>query len=213
MLVCEVGYKPIDYDDYKPSTLYGESKVLTELIIKKSKFINSQWNIIRPTSIWGPWFEEPYRNFFDLLIRGKYYNLKNEAAIKTFGYVGNAVYQIDKLLFASENSLQFKTFYIGDSPPINISDWADEILKTLGMSPATKLPIIVFKVAALCGDLASKVGIKLPMSSFRLKNMTTNNIQNLEDLYISVGVPPFSRTEGIEQTLNWLLKKNSYNMK
>ena len=213
MLVCEVGYKPIDYDDYKPSTIYGESKVLGELIIKNSALIKSEWSIVRPTSIWGPWFGEPYRNFFDLLMRGRFYNLKDGAAIKTFGYVGNAVYQIDKLMFSSDNNQQCKTFYIGDSPAINISDWADEILKTLGMAPAIKLPFLAFKILALLGDWASKVGVKIPMSSFRLRNMTTNNIQNLEDLYMSVGAPPFSRTEGIEQTLNWLINKNANNAK
>ena len=54
MLVCELGYSPKNFNDYKPNTLYGESKVLTEKIVKKFK---NSWTIVRPTSIWGPWFE------------------------------------------------------------------------------------------------------------------------------------------------------------
>ena len=34
MYVCEPGYMPKDFEDYAPHTLYGESKVETEKIIK-----------------------------------------------------------------------------------------------------------------------------------------------------------------------------------
>lgn len=206
MLVCEVGYQPVDYDDYRPSTVYGESKVWTEKIIKNHASINSEWNIVRPTSIWGPWFGEPYRNFFDILMRGKYVNLKGMSATKTFGYVGNAVYQLDRLLFSQDSSLSSKTLYIGDWPPINITEWADDILLALGKSPAIKVPYPLFKMLALFGDWAGKLGVQIPMNSFRLRNMTTNNVCQLADLYEAVGVPPYSRAEGIQQTLNWLKK-------
>jgi nucleoside-diphosphate-sugar epimerase len=206
MLVCEVGYQPVDYDDYRPSTVYGESKVLTEIIIKNHTSIHSEWNIIRPTSIWGPWFGQPYRNFFDILIRGRYVNLKAFSATKTFGFVGNSVYQLDELLFSQDSALNHKTLYIGDSPPINISEWADEILLALEKSPAIKLPYPLFKMLALFGDWAGKLGVNIPMNSFRLRNMTTNNICQLDDLYDTVGVPPYSRAEGIRQTLNWMRK-------
>jgi len=206
MLVCEVGYQPVDSDDYRPSTVYGESKVWTEKIIKNHASINSAWNIVRPTSIWGPWFGEPYRNFFDILMRGRYVNLKGMSATKTFGYVGNAVYQLDQLLFNQDSSLSSKTLYIGDCPPINISEWADEILLALRKSPAIKAPYPIFKILALFGDLTGKLGVQIPMNSFRLRNMTINNVCQLEDLYEAVGVPPYSRDEGIQQTLNWLRK-------
>ncbi len=209
MLVCEVGYQPVDYDDYRPSTVYGESKVLTEKIIKNSELINSEWNIIRPTSIWGPWFGEPYRNFFDILISGRYVNLKGTSATKTFGYVGNAVYQMNQLLFSQDSSLNCKTIYIGDFPPINISEWADDILRALGKSPAIKVPYPLFKMLALLGDWAGKLGVQIPMNSFRLRNMTTNNICQLEDLYAAVGMPPYSRADGIQQTLDWLRKEKN----
>lgn len=63
MLVCHTGYYPKDQFDYAPNTLYGESKVETEKIVWDNK-PQCDWAIIRPTSIWGPWFGVPYRNFF-----------------------------------------------------------------------------------------------------------------------------------------------------
>lgn len=204
MLVCEVGYQPNDYDDYKTSTFYGESKALSERFIKSKASISSDWNIIRPTSIWGPWFAVPYRNFFDMILQGRYVNIKGVTATKTFGFVGNAIYQIDALLFSQKNSISRKTYYIGDNPPTNISEWANEILKSLGKRHAVELPLFFFKILAYLGDMLGAFGISFPMSSFRLRNMTTNNIQNLEDLYNDIGSPPFSRLEGIDLTLEWL---------
>jgi GlcNAc-P-P-Und epimerase len=203
MLVCRVGYIPKNFDDYCPNTAYGESKVETEKIIKQSE-ISCAWNIIRPTSIWGPWFGEPYRNFFDLVIGGWYLNMKGRTATKTFGFIGNAVYQIDKLLFLQDFSENSRSYYIGDNPPINISEWADEILIELGKPRARLVPFRLFELAALCGDVLNKFGCPFPMNKYRLKNMTTDNIINLDDLYIAVSEPPYSRSNGIRITLDWI---------
>ena len=49
MLVCRFGYIPKDEFDYSPNTLYGESKVLTEKIIRDSD-MKHEWTIVRPTT-------------------------------------------------------------------------------------------------------------------------------------------------------------------
>ena len=58
-LVCEIGYEPKDEFDYRPSTVYGESKIIGEKIVRSSKIENANWIIVRPTSLWGPWFGIP----------------------------------------------------------------------------------------------------------------------------------------------------------
>ena len=68
MYVCEPGYMPKDFEDYAPHTLYGESKVETEKRIKERN-PEYTWSIIRPTSIWGPWFGEPYNKFFHIVFQ------------------------------------------------------------------------------------------------------------------------------------------------
>ena len=102
MLVCEAGYIPKSENDYKANTVYGQSKVWSEEYIKNNTAIKFDWNIVRPTSIWGPWFGTPYRNFFDMLIQDRYFNIKGSKTRKTFGFVGNVVYQIDKLLLSTD---------------------------------------------------------------------------------------------------------------
>ena len=63
--VTKNGYVVKNQFDYCPHTIYGESKVITENNVWKNK-PKCDWCIIRPTSIWGPWFGVPYRNFFDM---------------------------------------------------------------------------------------------------------------------------------------------------
>src|SRR5690606_29131795 len=94
MLVNKVGYKPTDYFDYNPTTTYGHSKVMGEGIVFNNKENLTEFCIIRPTSIWGEWFSEPYRNFFDYILSEKYFHPGKRTCTKTYGYVGNAVFQI-----------------------------------------------------------------------------------------------------------------------
>jgi nucleoside-diphosphate-sugar epimerase len=84
MLVCKFGYRPQSDNDYCPDTLYGQSKVKTENIIRQTK-LSAEWAIIRPTSIWGPWFAEPYLNFFQMIVAGRFVHPGRKAGNATFG--------------------------------------------------------------------------------------------------------------------------------
>lgn len=202
MLVCHTGYHPKNQFDYAPSTLYGESKVKTEEIVWANK-PQCDWAIIRPTSIWGPWFGVPYRNFFDMVRAHRYFHIGHRGCTKTYGYVGNAVYQIEQILFNETRDENQKVFYIGDNPPTNIEEWANEIASELGYK-IMRMPWWLLKLAAWGGDVLKWIGIPFPMTSFRLKNMTTDNIMDLSATYKIAPNPPFSRKEGIKKTLEWL---------
>lgn len=204
MLVCHTGYYPKDQFDYAPTTLYGESKVKTENIVWANKPI-CDWAILRPTSIWGPWFGVPYRNFFDMVKARRYFHIGHKSCTKTYGYVGNAVYQIDQILMNDTRDENNKVFYIGDEPPIFIEEWANEIAKELGFK-VPRMPMPLLRCAGWFGDFISLFGIHFPMTSFRLKNMTTDNIIDLKNTYAIAPNPPYSRIEGVKMTLEWMNK-------
>ena len=82
MLVCHAGYYPQNQFDYAPKTIYGESKVETEKAVWANKPM-CDWAIIRPTSIWGPWFGVPYRNFFDMVLKHRYIHIGHRSCTKT----------------------------------------------------------------------------------------------------------------------------------
>ena len=118
-LVCQIGYVPKNNNDYCPTTIYGESKALGEKILKRKKYKKfKKWVNTRPTSLWGPWFDEPYKNFFDVIKKRLYMHPSNKKIYKSFGYVENSVFQIIKLMLAPSRSVEKKTFYFS-----NFSDW------------------------------------------------------------------------------------------
>jgi GlcNAc-P-P-Und epimerase len=209
MYVCKPGYVPKNYNDYKPHTPYGQSKVDGELLVKKITDAKYQWVIVRPTSIWGSWFGIPYIDFFKIVYQGKYFDFGNTCT-KTYGYVENTIHQIQKLV--DSEAVQGKTFYLGDQPPIQISEWADEISVEMGKGHIKKIPFFVMKTAALAGDVLAAFKVKFPITSFRLANMTTNNILPLDDLYSITGTPPVSRNEGVKRTIAWLVEVKGYQL-
>jgi nucleoside-diphosphate-sugar epimerase len=202
MYVCEPGYMPKDFEDYAPHTLYGESKVETERRIKECN-PRYTWSIIRPTSIWGPWFGEPYNKFFHIVLRHMYFHMGKRACRKTYGYVENAIYEIMSIFEADVEKVNRKVFYIGDYEPYDITEWANEIAKESGIW-IPKIPYWCFKCAGWFGDLLKKFGIAFPMTSFRLHNMTTDNVHNLEPIKAIAPNLPVSRIEGTKRTLDWI---------
>lgn len=205
MYVCRPGYQPKDFDDYAPHTIYGESKVLTEKIIKE-RSPSYNWAIMRPTSIWGPFFSEPYNRFFKIVMKRMYFHLGEKACKKTYGYIDNTIYQILALLKRDTAEIKGKTFYLGDYTPYDITEWANEIAASLGFK-IPKIPFFLFRIAALGGDALKKMGINFPMTSFRLKNMTTDNIQDLTPIQFIAPDLPVSRKEGVKKTIAWLMEQ------
>lgn len=205
MYVCEPGYTPKDFDDYKPHTIYGESKVMTEKIIKE-KNPSYEWAIIRPTSIWGPYFGEPYDLFFKIVISRKYLHMGTKACKKTYGYIDNFVYQLDSLLKTPIQNINKKVFYLGDYEPYDITEWANEIASERGIK-IPNVPFFVFQGLAFIGDVLGYAKIKFPMTSFRLKNMTTNNIFDLSSIEEIAPNLPIERKVGVAKTVEWLSEK------
>src|SRR5690606_29126328 len=111
---------------------YGESKALSEVAIRSKCFPSEKWVIVRPTSIWGPWFDVPYKQFFLAVAKGHYIHPKNLHIRKSFGYVGNTVRQLEKILSARTLDVTGRTFYLADHPPIDVLNFAQRIQQATG---------------------------------------------------------------------------------
>lgn len=202
MLVCRGGYMPKDEDDYNPNTIYGESKIIGEKIVKEAD-LNYAWSIIRPTSIWGPWFKVPYKNFFDMIRNGTYFHVGHKSSTKTYGFVGNSIYQIKELLFNNSDYTNKHVFYIGDGLT-NIEEWANEIANAFNKK-ILRIPFPILKLAASVGDGLKKLNIRFPLTSFRLNNMISDNKVDLSKTKIIAPNNPYTRIEGIQKTKDWYL--------
>lgn len=206
MLVCKVGYLPKNDLDFCPPNLYGESKVIGEKIVRDELNNIINWTIVRPTSIWGPGFNITYRSFFEYIYKKKYFNFSGKMSVKTYGYIENVTYQINQILL-SEKSIQ-KVYYLGDYDSYSIKEWAKEIGEIFG-NKITTIPRTLIYILAIFGDILGYFKINFPMTSFRYKNMTTNNKLLLENLKQIAPNLPFTRQEGNIKTIQWM-KENGY---
>lgn len=205
LLVCRMGYVPKHDTDYQPTILYGESKVEGEKIVRAAKNLPYAWTIIRPISIWGPWGEEPYINFFKSITQGWYFHIGSGHYQRSLGYVGNTVHQIHQILLAPREKIDRKTMYVADDQPADLYDMANMIRQAVGARNIYHVPLWMAKLAARIGDGCKAVGWhSVPLSSFRLNNIRTEYVFDMRPIMEVSGPLPYSLKNGVEQTVQWL---------
>lgn len=205
MLVCRIGYRPISEVDYQPSTAYGESKIDGELRVRREAAQAFPWTILRPTSIWGPWFGPPYRDFFEMVQRGVYVHPLGRRIRRNYGFVLNSVFQIEQLAKAGGADQVGRTIYMGDYEPIELKAWGDQIQKELGVRRIREMPVIGFQILAKLGDLLKAVGRPgFPMSSFRLNNLLTDCLLDTDPIRSVAGPLPYDLPQAVTITCRWL---------
>lgn len=205
-LVCRIGYQPANELDYCPTTPYGESKVVGEKIVREASHrIPCTWIIVRPTSIWGPWFDVPYKTFFLSITKQRYVHPGVAAIQKSFGFVGNTVYELHQLLEADVDLVNKKILYLADYPPIDVAIMANSIQRELGVASIKTLNLVALRLVARIGDALKLFGWRHPpLTTFRLNNLITPMVHDLVPLEQIVGELPYSMEEGISATVDWM---------
>jgi GlcNAc-P-P-Und epimerase len=209
-MVCRIAYQPKDEFDYLPTTIYGESKILME---KLTREIDPPfaWCLMRFTSVWGPWFSVPYADFFLAIARGHYIHPRGMRIYKSFGYVGNSVHYIYGLLQGEEAAMHRKTFYVGDTPPLEVFEWANMIARELGRRPTREMPLFVLKTLANIGEVLRMLGMKrVPLTRFRLANLLTQMTYDVEPVLKIAGPLPYTLEEGVKTTIAWAKKHRRF---
>ena len=69
------------------------------------------------------------------------------------------------------------------------------------------VPYSIVFIVAILGNLLKKAGIPFPMTTFRLRNMTTDNIIDLSKTTNIAPDLPYKWIQGIERTLKWINSK------
>jgi nucleoside-diphosphate-sugar epimerase len=209
-LVFKNGYQPSSTFDYAPSTIYGESKISMEKIIVQKASEASDWTILRPTSIWGPWFETPYRDFFDQVSRGRFVKVFGHNPLKSFGFVGNAVDYAYQIGIEKPHLLSRDTYWLCDPEPIALNHWSELISKHLNVKKPGSSPLFLLRAVAFFGDWVSKgIWKSFPLTSFRLKNLLTNMVYDTEFLRDLSSARTVSLEESIAITARWYLSSEN----
>ena len=207
-LVCKVGYVPKADTDYCPNNYYGQSKVLTETIVREENG-PVEWCLVRPTTVWGPYMNEHYQAFLRNLKRGTFFHFSKRPLYKSYSYAGNIAFQYLKLLTAPKELVHQKTFYLADYEPLSLRKYVDLLAECLDAPRVKNIPYPVAKFAALCGDLVKAIGMKdFPFTSFRLNNILTEYQFDMSPTKAVCGDLPYTFEEGVKATAEWFLSQS-----
>lgn len=199
--VCEAGYQPRHDLDFKPYTLYGETKRLTEMATREAG-LGCAWTIIRPTTIWGPWSLRYRDVMFRVMRKGLYFHPSKKEVVRSYGYVGNMVWQIDRMLNLPRDTVHGRVFYVGDRP-IDLRLWVDAISRQLVHHPVRYIPTWAIRSIALFGDALKAVRVPFPITTSRFRSMTSDYITPMDGTIAALGEAPYSLEEGVREMITW----------
>ena len=199
--VCEAGYQPKHDLDFKPFTVYGESKRRTEMITRDAA-LDCAWCIIRPTTIWGAWSLRYRDVMFKVMRKGLYFHPGKKKVVRSYGYVGNVVWQINRMLIVPREIMDGQVFYVGDQP-IDLKIWVEAVSKALVGKPVRYIPGWFIRMVALGGDVLKFMHIPFPITSGRYRSMTSDYITPMDKTIERLGEAPFSMEQGIAETVKW----------
>lgn len=200
MLVHHLGTQQRGDSPGSPTTPYGRSKAAMETMIRAHPYRN--WTIIRPTTIWGPWHVRLAREFIARVQSGWYVH-PNVACRRSYGYVGNVCHQIMKIC---QSDLAIgKIYFVGDQA-IELSKYVDAFCEKLKARPARRVPYRLLAAVALLGDGVRALGLPFPLTSYRLSNMTQDNVIDVSDTIALAGDGPFTLEQGVDFTVKWWRK-------
>lgn len=198
------GPPPAPPRTYRPNTAYGRSKAAMEEMIWDADGACAEWCILRPSTIWGPGVSAHYRMFLRMVKRGRYVHLGRGESLKHLGQVENVAFQIEKLASVPAEAMHRQVFYLGDYQALRVGEWAEAFRDAFGAPPIRSVPLPLARLAAKAGDIAVKAGWrKWPFTSFRLRNLTEDDLCDMEPTREVCGEVPVTLEEGARQTVRW----------
>jgi nucleoside-diphosphate-sugar epimerase len=192
-----------DLNSLDPYGFYGESKLISEKLITASGLF-SKSIILRPTNIWGPWHRILTNGLWKEIDKGRYLHIQSDRAIKSYGYVGNAVWQIERLLRLENAVTASKTFYLQDAN-MPQEEWVSAFEKRLSGRNLRRIPKWMMWSLAVVGSCITSTGLNCPIYLSRYRNMITSNPIPVNLSLSFLGSVPFSTAEGVNVTCEWFL--------
>jgi nucleoside-diphosphate-sugar epimerase len=188
-------------EPFRTRTPYGESKIESERIVARLCATHAiDYTIIRPTSVYGPWGAEPYREFFNAVKHGRYVHVGRASNLVSLAYVKNLVDQT--LLLSTHPDASNETFFGNDFHPYTMREIVDTAAAYYGIR-VRRAPVWLLTVVAYVLGLFKVVGIKVPLYPFRLRNMRMTYCYDIQKS-VRLGYDPrYDLSEGIQETLSW----------
>jgi len=147
-----------------------------------------------------------YQRFLRMVRNGRYVHLGPSRTLKHMGFIGNVAYQYSKFIEAPAASIHRRVFYATDYEPMIVPEWANAFRRAFGARRIRTLCTPIAIVSAAVGDLLVKCGFpKFPLTSFRLRNLTVDDVCEVEPTRQVCGKLPYSFEQAIRETAEWFL--------
>ena len=202
------GKLPSSEFEFRPHTIYGQSKVLSEQAIRKAD-LACIWTIVRPTNVWGKWHPRYPNEFWRVLKQGRYFHPGGKGVLRCYAYVGNVVEQLCTILNSAPEYVDREVFYVGDAP-IDLLDWTNAFSLELVGKPVRVVPRSVVRAIAKVGDGVIAAGGRFPIFTSRYQSMTQDYLTPMDKTFERLGSPRIGLAEGVKETVCWLRSQGEF---
>jgi GlcNAc-P-P-Und epimerase len=188
-------------EPYRTRTAYGQSKIEGEkIVVGQCAQSGIPYTIIRPTSAYGPWGESPYREFFRVIKRRRYFHVGPASNLVSWVYVANLV---DLTIVASLSPLAVNQTYFGnDFHPYTMREIVETVAGYYGIAVPT-VPSWVVTLLAYALALPKRWGLNVPIYPFRLRNIKANYCYDIQRSIELGFMPRYGLRDGVRETLDW----------
>jgi nucleoside-diphosphate-sugar epimerase len=183
----------------QPTDPYGISKCEAERTLREIEAETGlEVAVVRPTLVYGPGVKANFLAMMKTVYRGIPLPLASITNKRSLIYVGNLV---DALaVCASHPAAAGKTFLVSDGEGVSTPELIRMVAKSLGVSARLlPLPPPLFE---LLGKVSGKsIAVQRLMGSLAVESSYIREITGW--------TPPYTMSEGIEETARWFLANNS----
>ena len=204
--VAVYGFAPSGTDEngvINPFNEYGRTKVLAENVYREWQEKdpeNRSLIIVRPTVVFG---EGNRGNVFNLLKQinsGAFAMIGDGKNKKSMAYVENLSAFLVKCIESDE---KYAVYNYVDTPDFTMNELVSLVRGKLRgkSSVGIRIPKFIGLMAGYTADILVKLGVKLPISSIRVKKFCASSEFSSAKSELDGFVAPFSLQEGLDRTL------------
>ena len=186
-----------------PFNEYGRTKALAEGVYREWREKdpdNRSLIIVRPTVVFGEGNRGNVYNLLNQINSGAFAMIGNGKNKKSMAYVENLSAFLVKCIESDE---KYAVYNYVDTPDFTMNELVSLVRGKLRGKPSVgiRIPKFIGLIAGYTADVIAKLGVKLPISSIRVKKFCASSEFSSAKHELDGFEAPFSLQEGLDRTL------------